>query len=53
MVIGTSLNILTDYAYSASIGALVAGSFAAGLLDPLDRWVRKISCRTSSVSGMC
>ncbi len=27
----------------ASIGALVAGSFAAGFLDPLDRWVRKLS----------
>ncbi len=31
------------YACGASIGALVAGSFAAGFLDPLDRWVRKLS----------
>ncbi|MHB8769544.1 MAG: patatin-like phospholipase family protein [Syntrophales bacterium] len=30
-------------ACGASIGALVAGSFAAGFLDPLDRWVRKLS----------
>ena len=32
-----------DYTCGASIGALVAGSFAAGFLDPLDRWVRKLS----------
>jgi NTE family protein len=32
-----------DYACGASIGALVAGSLAAGFLDPLDRWVRKLS----------
>jgi NTE family protein len=32
-----------DIACGASIGALVAGSFAAGSLDPLDRWVRKLS----------
>ena len=32
-----------DIACGASIGALVAGSFAAGFLDPLDRWVRKLS----------
>ena len=32
-----------DFACGASIGALVAGSFAAGFLDPLDRWVRKLS----------
>lgn len=32
-----------DIACGASIGALVAGSLAAGFLDPLDRWVRKLS----------
>jgi NTE family protein len=32
-----------DYACGASVGALVAGSLAAGFLDPLDRWVRKLS----------
>ena len=32
-----------DFVCGASIGALVAGSFAAGFLDPLDRWVRKLS----------
>jgi NTE family protein len=32
-----------DVTCGASIGALVAGSFAAGFLDPLDRWVRKLS----------
>ena len=32
-----------DVACGASIGALVAGSFAAGFLDPLDRWVRRLS----------
>jgi NTE family protein len=32
-----------DFTCGASIGALVAGSFAAGFLDPLDRWVRKLS----------
>ena len=32
-----------DYTCGASIGALVAGSYAAGFLDPLDRWVRKLS----------
>jgi NTE family protein len=35
--------IPVDIACGASIGALVAGSFAAGFLDPLDRWVRKLS----------
>ena len=32
-----------DFTCGASVGALVAGSFAAGFLDPLDRWVRKLS----------
>jgi NTE family protein len=32
-----------DYTCGASVGALVAGSYAAGFLDPLDRWVRKLS----------
>ena len=32
-----------DFTCGASIGALVAGSFSAGFLDPLDRWVRKLS----------
>ena len=32
-----------DIACGASIGALVAGAFAAGFLDPLDRWVRRLS----------
>lgn len=32
-----------DCVCGASIGALVAGSFAAGFLDPLDRWVRRLS----------
>ncbi|MCE5262597.1 MAG: patatin-like phospholipase family protein [Deltaproteobacteria bacterium] len=27
----------------ASVGALVAGSFAAGFLDPLDRWARRLN----------
>lgn len=27
----------------ASVGALVAGSYAAGFIDPLDRWARKLS----------
>jgi NTE family protein len=35
--------ITVDIACGASIGALVAGSLAAGFLDPLDRWVRKLS----------
>ncbi len=35
--------IRIDIACGASIGALVAGSFAAGFLDPLDRWVRRLS----------
>ncbi|MFZ4440959.1 MAG: patatin-like phospholipase family protein [Syntrophales bacterium] len=35
--------ITIDIACGASVGALVAGSFAAGFLDPLDRWVRKLS----------
>ncbi|MCL2669302.1 MAG: patatin-like phospholipase family protein, partial [Syntrophaceae bacterium] len=30
-------------ACGSSVGALVAGSVAAGFLDPLDRWVRKLS----------
>jgi len=32
-----------DFTCGASVGALVAGSYAAGFLDPLDRWVRKLS----------
>lgn len=32
-----------DVVCGSSIGALVAGSLAAGFLDPLDRWVRKLS----------
>lgn len=32
-----------DITCGASVGALVAGSLAAGFLDPLDRWVRKLS----------
>jgi NTE family protein len=32
-----------DIACGASIGALVAGSFAAGFLDPLDRWARRLN----------
>jgi NTE family protein len=32
-----------DVACGASIGALVAGSYAAGFLDPLDRWARRLS----------
>ncbi|MEW6335560.1 MAG: patatin-like phospholipase family protein [Thermodesulfobacteriota bacterium] len=32
-----------DVTCGVSVGALVAGSFAAGFLDPLDRWVRKLS----------
>lgn len=32
-----------DVACGASIGALVAGSQAAGFLEPLNRWVRKLS----------
>jgi NTE family protein len=35
--------IPVDITCGASIGALVAGSYAAGFLDPLDRWVRKLS----------
>jgi NTE family protein len=35
--------IPVDVACGSSIGALVAGSHAAGFLDPLDRWVRKLS----------
>ena len=35
--------IRIDIACGASIGALVAGSFAAGFLDPLDRWARRLS----------
>jgi len=35
--------IRVDIACGASIGALVAGSFAAGHLDPLDRWARRLS----------
>jgi NTE family protein len=30
-------------ACGASVGALVAGSLAAGFLDPLDRWARRLS----------
>ena len=32
-----------DIACGSSIGALVAGSLAAGFLDPLDRWARRLS----------
>jgi len=32
-----------DFTCGASVGALVAGSYAAGFIDPLDRWVRKLS----------
>jgi len=32
-----------DCVCGASVGALVAGSLAAGFLDPLDRWVRKLA----------
>ncbi len=32
-----------DVACGASIGALVAGSYAAGFLDPLDRWARRLN----------
>jgi NTE family protein len=35
--------IQIDITCGASIGALVAGAFAAGFLDPLDRWVRRLS----------
>ena len=35
--------IPVDVACGTSIGALVSGSQAAGFLDPLDRWVRKLS----------
>lgn len=32
-----------DVACGASVGALVAGSLAAGFLDPLDRWARRLN----------
>jgi NTE family protein len=32
-----------DIACGTSVGALVAGSLAAGFLDPLDRWVRRLN----------
>lgn len=35
--------ITIDIACGASVGALVAGSYAAGFIIPLDRWVRKLS----------
>jgi NTE family protein len=35
--------IPVDVACGASVGALVAGSLAAGFLDPLDRWARRLS----------
>ncbi|MBN2439568.1 MAG: patatin-like phospholipase RssA [Deltaproteobacteria bacterium] len=35
--------IRIDIACGASIGALVAGFFAADFLDPLDRWARRLS----------
>jgi NTE family protein len=35
--------IKVDVVSGTSIGALVAGSFAAGFLDPLDRWARRLS----------
>jgi NTE family protein len=35
--------IPVDIACGTSIGALVAGSLAAGFLDPLDRWVRRLN----------
>jgi NTE family protein len=34
--------IPVDVVCGASIGALVAGSLAAGFLDPLDRWARRL-----------
>ncbi|MBW6485405.1 MAG: patatin-like phospholipase family protein [Syntrophobacterales bacterium] len=35
--------IAVDFVCGTSIGALVAGSFAAGFLEPLDRWARRLS----------
>jgi NTE family protein len=35
--------IPVDFACGASIGALVAGSHAAGFLDPLDKWARRLN----------
>jgi len=32
-----------DVTCGASVGALVAGSLAAGFLDPLDRWARRLN----------
>ena len=32
-----------DVVCGASIGSLVAGSFVAGFLDPLDRWARRLN----------
>lgn len=34
--------ITVDVVCGTSIGALVAGSFAAGFLEPLDRWARRL-----------
>ncbi len=36
-------DIAVDFVCGTSIGALVAGSFAAGFLEPLDRWARRLS----------
>ncbi len=35
--------ITADFVCGTSVGALVAGSFAAGFLEPLDRWARRLS----------
>jgi len=35
--------ITVDFVCGTSVGALVAGSFAAGFLEPLDRWARRLS----------
>ena len=35
--------IAVDVVCGTSIGALVAGSFAAGFIEPLDRWARRLS----------
>ncbi|MCK9362051.1 MAG: patatin-like phospholipase family protein [Syntrophales bacterium] len=35
--------IAVDFVCGTSVGALVAGSFAAGFLEPLDRWARRLS----------
>jgi len=35
--------IAVDVVCGTSVGALVAGSFAAGFIEPLDRWARRLS----------